>query len=104
MNDWIDFLRRSKTTLILIGAATAAVGLLMLAAELWSVTHPVAPAGDPATHARIRAMTDCGELQEAFDTAGDNFDRARKGTPQSAWSLAYMDTADDRMEEIGCYG
>lgn len=81
-------------------------GVLMIAAGTLYVCgsgEDGTPAGNPATHARIRAMTDCAALQEAFDTAAANFDRAQKGTPQSGWSVAYMKTADERMEEIGCY-
>lgn len=62
--------------------------------------------GSPAvesTKARIEAMTDCAELQREFDTAADNFDRVEPGTEQADASLAYMQTADDRMREVGCF-
>jgi hypothetical protein len=62
--------------------------------------------GDPAVYARIESMTDCAKLQEQFDLAEAT--SKREGGPQGAtWSeigIAYMQAADDRMREVGCYG
>lgn len=51
----------------------------------------------------ILLMTDCAILQEKFDLAAGNNDRATPGTKESSWTLGYMMVADDRMEELGCY-
>lgn len=56
-----------------------------------------------AVSERIRTETDCATLQQEFDTASDNFDRAEPGSPAADASLAYMNLADDRMQEVGCY-
>lgn len=61
------------------------------------------PIGNPAVQQRIAAETDCATLQAEFDTASANFDRAPKGTPESAAAISYMDAADNRMKAVGCY-
>lgn len=53
---------------------------------------------------RIAKLTDCAELQAAFDRA--EVTSQRPGGPQGAtWSeigIAYMQAADDRMRKVGC--
>lgn len=51
--------------------------------------------GNPEVYERIAAETDCAELQASFD-------RAYSG-PRRPWRVDYMEAADDRMREIGCY-
>lgn len=51
--------------------------------------------GSPAEYRRIESLTDCGELQAAFD-------EAESGGSDAAAS--YMRAADDRMRALGCYG
>lgn len=65
--------------------------------------------GSPEVYARIAAETDCQILQDEFDRAADNFDRAvaadepaGEGTERE-WTVAYMKAADERMAAIGCY-
>jgi hypothetical protein len=53
-------------------------------------------------YAEIDSSTDCDWLQETFDRAGDNHDTA-SSYAEREWTLGYMDAADDRMREIGCY-
>ena len=64
---------------------------------------PAARPGNPAVYSEIDSSTDCAYLQDKFDTASDNFDRAIKGTDQADWSLGYMNAADSRMKVVGCY-
>lgn len=45
-------------------------------------------------------MTDCAALQREFDQAEEN--RAISNDPSI--QTAYMTAADNRMEEVGCYG
>ena len=47
----------------------------------------------------------CARLQEMFDTAGDNHDiqSADGDLEMMQISSGHMETADDRMEEVGCY-
>lgn len=59
--------------------------------------------GQPSVYSRIASTTDCAALQEQFNIAGDNNDRAEPGTDAHRWSLGYMKAADDRMEAVGCY-
>jgi hypothetical protein len=56
-----------------------------------------------AVYERILGMSDCTELQNEFDTAADNNDRAEPGTSQHRQTLGYMTAADDRLEAAGCY-
>jgi hypothetical protein len=57
-------------------------------------------------YARIAKMTDCNALQEQFDLAEQT--SQRPGGPAGAtWSeigIAYMQAADARMKDVGCYG
>lgn len=47
--------------------------------------------------ARINSLTDCEDLQAEFDQADENRSiEAEVGT-------FYMQVADDRMHEVGCY-
>lgn len=52
-------------------------------------------------------MTDCDELQAQFDQAAENHDRDSNRRPKRLdlmkMSSSYMDVADDRMRQIGCY-
>ncbi len=61
------------------------------------------PLGDPAVLADIEATTDCTELQSTFDTAAANHERSVEGGDGAAVTLAYMQAADARMLELGCY-
>ena len=60
--------------------------------------------GSPAVWARIENGTDCAALQSEFDTAMDNAETREPGDPYRDLSLDYAKAADDRMDEIGCYG
>lgn len=59
--------------------------------------------GSLAAYEEILKMTDCAKLQEQFDTAAGNNDRARPGTKAFRWTMGYMEAADNRMRAIGCY-
>lgn len=59
--------------------------------------------GSRDVYERILASSDCGGLQEEFDTAAANNDAAEPGTPQFRQTLGYMTAADERMQELGCY-
>lgn len=58
------------------------------------VTTPERP-GNAAVYERIEAETDCGALQDEFDTA--------EAGPPSDWKVPYMEAADARMQELDCY-
>lgn len=60
--------------------------------------------GDPAVWARIEGGTDCATLQSEFNTAMDNAERRSPGDPLRDLSMDYAEAADERMEEVGCYG
>ncbi len=51
--------------------------------------------GNAAIYERIAAETDCGALQAEFDTA--------EAGPPSDWKVPYMEAAEARMREVGCY-
>ena len=57
-------------------------------------TAPERP-GNPAVYARIEAETDCAVLQQEFDTA--------QSGPSTDWKVPYMEAADARLREVGCY-
>jgi outer membrane PBP1 activator LpoA protein len=61
--------------------------------------------GNPEVYERIARTTDCAQLQHEFDTAEANQKRdlARGAVDQAEASTAYMDAADKRMREVGCY-
>lgn len=83
-------------------AVTLTAGLALLAA-CGDDPHGRDRGGSSAVYDEIETSTDCDELQEQFDTAGDSFDRQPDaGSPQAEWSLGFMEAAEDRMEEIGC--
>lgn len=80
--------------LLVIGVMAAlAVGIGVLGSR----SEPV---GNPDVYNRIASLTDCAELQREFDQADAN--RAISDDPSI--QTEYMKAADDRMEEIGCYG
>lgn len=60
--------------------------------------------GSPAVYGQIEAASDCAELQQMFNQASANNDRATAGTDQFDWTLGYMTAADARMKGLGCYG
>lgn len=60
--------------------------------------------GNPAVYARIEASTSCTELQREFDIAMDTAEAREPGDPHRDLSLSYARAADNRMEELGCYG
>ncbi len=51
--------------------------------------------GNPVVYEKIAASTDCVELQHIFDTAANG--------PAHPWKVPYMNAADARMREVGCY-
>jgi hypothetical protein len=59
--------------------------------------------GSLAVYQRIDATVDCGELQRLFDMADRNHGQTTSYR-QRAWTLAYMEAADKRMNDVGCYG
>lgn len=60
--------------------------------------------GNPTVYARIESSTSCIALQREFDTAMDNAEAREPGDPHRDLSLSYARAADNRMQEIGCYG
>lgn len=60
--------------------------------------------GSPAVWARIENGTNCNALQREFDIAMDNAEARESGHALRDLSLSYARAADNRMEEIGCYG
>jgi hypothetical protein len=51
----------------------------------------------------ILSLTDCGSLQDKFNTAADNNDREEPGTEKFKITLGYMTATDDKMRAGGCY-
>lgn len=56
--------------------------------------------GAPEVYTQIAAETDCAALQGTFDRAADTSDR---GGQWRTIGLGYMDAADARLRELGCY-
>jgi len=79
-------------------AATVCLAVAACGGGSAQVDHP----GNPAVYQRIAAESDCAQLQAEFDTASGSFDRAAKGTPESAAAIGYMQAAQDRMKDLSC--
>jgi|RhiMethySRZTD1v2_1073278.scaffolds.fasta_scaffold1464910_2 hypothetical protein len=84
--------------------ALVAFALIVLAGCGGDSSDPATRPGSPAVWARIENGTDCAALQSEFDTAMDNAEARESGDPYRDLSLDYAKAADDRMEEVGCYG
>ena len=61
--------------------------------------------GSPSVYKQIARMTNCAKLQEKFDIAADNHDREVQQGDLEMMKIttSYMDAADNRMSEVGCY-
>ena len=59
--------------------------------------------GNPDVYNRILSLTDCTLLQEEFDIASENNQRATPGTAEYKETIGYMVAADDRMKALDCY-
>lgn len=57
--------------------------------------------GNQAVYDRINSTTDCGELQDEFDTAMTNAENRPAG--ERAVPMSYAEAADERMAALGCY-
>jgi len=60
---------------------------------------------EEATLLRIEMLTSCEALQIEFDTAEENHDiqLAEGDVEMAELSTSYMEAADARMQQIGCY-
>lgn len=65
---------------------------------------PTDTPGDPGIHAVIADMNDCSELQASFNEHMSNVESLPVSDERRDAELAYADTVDERMEEVGCYG
>ena len=59
--------------------------------------------GSRDVYADIFESADCTWLQETFDRAADNNERADAGSDQHKYTLGYMNASDEQMRETGCY-
>ena len=59
--------------------------------------------GNPDVYNRILSLTDCALLQEEFNIASENNQRATPGTAEYKETIGYMVAADDRMKALDCY-
>src|SRR3990172_9039381 len=59
--------------------------------------------GNPDVYNRILLLTDCTLLQEEFDIASENNQRATPGSEEYKETIGYMVAADDRMKALDCY-
>lgn len=77
---------------------TATAALTACSSTPDAATQP----GSPAVYERISSTDDCAALQQEFDTASANHDRAAAGSDEATTATAYMKAAQDRMETVGC--
>lgn len=54
-------------------------------------------------YSRIETSRDCDGLQAEFDAADRNHEATRAGSRNAEISLSYMEAADKRMRQVGCY-
>lgn len=59
--------------------------------------------GNQDVYNKILSLTDCALLQEEFDIASENNQRAAAGTAEHKETTGYMVAADARMKELSCY-
>lgn len=78
------------------------VPMLLVAAVLTAAGCSSDRPGNPAVYDRIDGLSDCGALQQEFDTAAAGHDRATPGSDQAEAATSYMQAAQDRMDELGC--
>lgn len=76
--------------------------LLLVACAVGTEAEPER-LGSPAAHERIAGLSDCGELQDEFDVANANFDGAAAGSDAASVAISFMEHADERLIELGCY-
>lgn len=88
-------------------STTVAAGEVVTTSSSVPATSPSkARPGNPDVYSRIAAMTDCGELQEQFDLAEKTSKRPGGTASLGTWreiGIAYMEAADARMQDTGCY-
>lgn len=96
-------MRLNTLCLVVVVAITAGCGSSSSEPDPGIVSN-TARVGDPAVYARIDASTSCTELQREFDIASDNTTRIQADGGDATISISYMEAADVRMREIGCYG
>lgn len=94
-----------RSKLVYIGAALLVVVIAVVSNRTTSTPESTARPGNPAVYREIAAETNCARLQEMFDIADANHERAvaANDLDQMAWTLGYMQAADDRMRALGCY-
>jgi len=97
--------RRSGGEQLLLGGVAVLAVLLVLSAAFGyssgsgSSTRP----GSASVYSDIAASSDCTWLQAQFDRADENNQTASSGYERD-YTLGYMQAADKRMREVGCYG
>jgi hypothetical protein len=60
--------------------------------------------GEPGVIQLIESETDCADLQQEFDDNMGYVEATDPSDPLHDTALAHAEAADDRMQEIGCYG
>ena len=92
-------MRRLIVLVVLTGGLVAGCGN-----DSTAVDNNERETGNPAVFSRIESSTSCTALQREFDTAMDNAEARESGDPLRNISLSYARAADNRMQEVGCYG
>lgn len=102
-----------KTFLVIVAAVfVSAIGIAAVSGSgrstsTTSTTATTLPvrAGNPAVYAEIAAETNCSKLQAMFDQADANgkLERRRHNLAMAEVTTSYMEAADQRMRQIGCY-
>lgn len=96
--------RRSRiATLLIASAVIALVGCGSSTSDV-DADNNVRTTGNPAVYQRIETSTSCVDLQREFDIAMDNAEARNPGDSHRDLSLSYARAADNRMDELGCYG
>lgn len=82
--------------------AAAITAALLLVGACSSGDDSADRPGEPSVYNRIAALDDCAALQEEFDRAAANNDRAEPGTAEHKATLGYMKAAEARRDELNC--
>jgi hypothetical protein len=60
--------------------------------------------GRADVYEQIQATSDCDALQETFDRNMDDVERRDPGDPLREATFSYATAANNRMDQLGCFG
>lgn len=59
---------------------------------------------DPDVYSEIRSITDCSDLETAFERAATTNEQYEIGHPMHGYTLGAMRAAEEQIDALGCEG